>query len=1835
MQGKKDKHHLLRLASSPLSAHTPPPPTSPAILPDYSNATPISPNPAAYVTTTAESPAAVSPMAGRAKRSSSRMTESANSRLSDDDLKTAVKVAVRVRPPLVPTDPGFDLIPQRFRESTCDVPTSTSLQVQSTQGKKLFVFDRVFDETTTQDGIWDYLSESVTSFVQGYNVSILAYGQSGAGKSYTMGTSGPEEQSDSQVMGVVPRAAQALFEKLNGSGAAGGSMRQSGIQTPKRYSTHTLPTLNNLAKQANADKNWTLKATYVEIYNENLRDLLVDESVPEADRASVSIREDTKGRILLTGLTQVDINSADDMLHALNFGSTIRQTDATAINARSSRSHAVFSLNLVQKKTETAGGTPKRDKRVSAPLEPMSPGENVVTIDSKLNFVDLAGSERLKNTGATGDRAKEGISINAGLASLGKVISQLSSKGGQKHISYRDSRLTRLLQDSLGGNAITFMMACVTPAAFHLNETLNTVTYAQRARAIQSRPEIQQSHDEGDKQAVIDRLKAEVQFLRDQISHSDRSDSKDTVLGAKANRFREQDAELQTQLMDIQENYNALSARHAKLISEISKARDNSESDTPMLKEAVGETAMDRLKRSNSFAEAVEQVVLEYEKTIQSLESTLSKTRSSLSNTESTLMEKDTRIAYMETIQTQLQARLHKASEREQSNEDYLRDLESRMEGSSSGEERNMALVAELRKELSRAREGETGAEEYISTLEDRLAEAEQDQEIMQREIDRLEHVVERQRSIGRLDNLLSDLDSLRPNEQKDLASENSIPNGNRDSYDPYRPADRSDDTDAHSSNDFENSQAEQIAIEKHTSMGESDDAESQSTRAYKDASYNAAGTKDLQSPAQNDFMADKLENLTQELFDLRSEHETTVIDYDNLQQKYQTALKTLAQLEYDKESPPKSPQTPTQSRPASFLEDAGRREEEKAGPEATGEPSSSRSLSAELSSLAPSSITRGEEQLRKESEDSNLSPATEELDVVAEVDDVGKSSARESDARDEMELLRKLHAEKELSVAELTNNYKSLVDRHQATLEQVEDLRIEVQRAQFARASPTSPSFGKALLRRKSDDLLGMHASDRAHRLMASIRNIALDHFQDQPDARQGFEHNLDAVMHELHGRSERVQSLEAELGTVRKDLEAKQRVISGLTRERSSWQTSSGVDFSVVGQMRDQLMESEQQIRTLHEAHASREKEFQDQVDILKASLEEHRNSAGKQSSENPTFDDGISPHMPGDFPETPGLDVTPTSELGHEQVTAGASRSDEESDIAQLQRELAAWETKHHSAMDSMKASEARLLATISDLEAAMRNAESGSKDRDGETKTGDRMQTSEAVDASFGIEQERAKHQEVIDALQRELADYKTTAASHVSKLDELEQSYAKIVSQVDEDSKAHDLTHRELQTHRDLAANLESQLQVHHTTVQTHQQSLVSLQASHAKELEELQMHMRNVENDSRNGQAELESRHSDALKQMEANLTRLQSEHSDLLRNASTGLGFETDAVMLKDHIQGLKDEGKELHARHLQAAAELNGVSEELQNALNKNVDLEEKIAELKTINEGALADLKKISEREKKSSRLVEELEDQLNTNFDSHQAANNRLSAMQTERQVHLEEAVKELEEQKAKNQVLEQQLASGKHQSVTSDRGSVIFNRESLSPEAAAIALARSPSQTSALRKSGPTTALPTPPPSIPLPPLPNNQNMHDPRASSTSSPPPSRHASHDVTSTHLSQLIEEQETRIRTIEKHLFAEKQLTATLEEALVDLETSANRTKSEMDGWRKKCSALEDELVGLRKQRSESRASLQAVEEEREMRVRAERARQALEQRMAELNSSKKKKKGGLNCF
>ncbi|KAI9847649.1 MAG: hypothetical protein M1838_000825 [Thelocarpon superellum] len=1688
-------------------------------------------------------------------RSQSRTSVSSKhgggSRASDEDGRTSVKVAVRVRPPLKSTDPGFELIPQRFQRSMVQVTSPTSLAVDSPQGRKLFVFDRVFGEDVAQEGVWEYLSESVNAFVQGYNVSLLAYGQSGSGKSYTMGTSGPTEQNDPRIMGVIPRAASLLFEKL-GAGLASARPNGSNLRTPTRYSMASVGTLSRPA-----EKDWVMKATYVEIYNEQLRDLLLPEAVPQHERNGVAIREDPKGRILLTGLHQVTINSIEDLLGALNFGSMIRQTDATAINAKSSRSHAVFSLNLVQRKNK-AHPTSTHDKRLSVPIEAMSGSEHWITVDSKLHFVDLAGSERLKNTHAQGERAKEGISINAGLASLGKVISQLSSRQSGSHVSYRDSKLTRLLQDSLGGNAITYMIACVTPAEFHLSETLNTVQYAQRARAIQSKPRIQQVNEDGDMKALIDRLRAEVAFLREQIRNAERTDKRSIAPQERAERQNEREMDLQNQLLDIQENYTALSGRHAKLISEIAKARDSEASQNDELEGAMSDSAVERLKRSNSFAEAVEQVVLEYEKTIQSLETSLSSTRSSLSSTESSLLEKETKCAYIETVNAQLQARVQKMMDRESSTENYLHDLEAKLDGHTSGEEKNSAIVIELRKEITRVRENEASCEDYISTLEERLAEADQDVELMQREIDRLEHVVERQRSLGKLDSLLYELDHIKPDGKKTGDAE--APRVNGDTGAAAAVPTHLKAVKPRSKGSL--GEEDNIIIEEHDEeqQGEHPPAipaeDAGAVPADLEATPKAKGLEPTtpdneypqQSPAQSKFVADKLENVTQELFDLRVEHETTVSEFDLLSAKYEDALRTLSDLRdaVDEARHPSGPEnfaTPSSTRPTSFLEDA-RVSELKDGEQI----SSSRSLSSELFSagVSPSTTDTSDHETMSRRPDSAAAAArTVPQDAVV---------AHEVDA------LKRLQAEKDRSMQELTRQYAQLQEQHHDTLDVVEELKAEVHKAKMN--GSTSPTAH--VIRRKSSQ--NVMIIDRAHRSFASLRNIATENFDGKPDVMQNFELNLNSAMHELHARSERVQELESEIASVKKEMETKMTIISGLTRERSSLKNSSPMDISVVSTMRDQLLQSEEQIRMLKQGHAGRERDLKAQIDALTAEL-------GGAASDGGARDP---------------------------QTVRQAQR------IAELEAELHEWEHRHQTAVDSMQSSEKQLLDTIGELESAMSNVEALRVER---TTAAEAHEGSRDVDATV-LEHERLQHEAQVAALQRAMDTHQSTIQASTARVTELEQ-------QLEESARSQEASATEVQAHRELVANLEQQITEHQSIIRTHEDNLQSLHDTHSQHVAELQQ---NAQRQTEARLAEQGAQHQEQLRNLHAELMEAKDEMGRLLHGVSMVLEEDTASHKLPSQIQQMRERGLDAEAHYAMARDQSDKARAEVLN-------LKATVTELTALNEESVKEIERLNDEYRKSSRIVEELEDQLSSNFDQHQAASNRLSTLETERHNQLAEA------NVAKAQALAE-LEAVRDEIARLEAKSHNYQMNGTQDER----LQRSNSFNSNLRKSASAASLPSPPPAIPLPPLPNNAANAQSATATASGVPPgpptptgSRHPSKDLANT---QLAEDQEARIRTIEKHLFAEKQLTSTLEEALVELEAQGKTVKEDLDAWRKKALSYEEEVESLRNNQKNSRYSMQAVEEERNARRQAEAAKAQLEERMIALNK-RNKKKGTLNCF
>lgn len=1532
-----------------------------------------------------------------------------------------------------------------------------------------------------------------------------------------------------------------------------------------------------------ADKTWQLRATYVEIYNEQLRDLLLPENVQQHERNNVTIREDTKGNIILTGLRQVDINSVDDMLNALNFGSSIRQTDATAINAKSSRSHAVFSLNLIQRKGKT---TSAADKRLSMPLESMSGTEGWVTTDSKLHFVDLAGSERLKNTGAQGERAKEGISINAGLAALGKVISQLSSRQAGSHVSYRDSRLTRLLQDSLGGNAITYMIACVTPAEFHLSETLNTVQYAQRARAIQSKPRIQATED-GDKQAIIERLKAEVAFLREQIRSSERNgtERRPAATSDRPERHGEREKELEVQLLDTQENYSTLSQRHAKLIAEMAKARDHEAAENH---HEINDSADERISRSNSFAQAVEQVVLEYEKTIQSLEHSLSSTRTTLSNTETNLLEKETKCAYVETINTQLQARIAKLADREANTENYLHDLEAKLDGHTSGEEKNAAIVLELRKEIARIRENEAGCEDYISTLEERLAEADQDAELMQREIDRLEQLIERQRSLGKLDSLLYELDNI----QSD-----------------GKGSDRETDAAAASMNGHRRTFSERSA-RSHASRpslgmrdllpevkeGAEDDASEYSAAAEPTAAIASTTLEPLQSledqpqsPAQSKFVADKLEDVTQELVDLRMEHENTLNEFESLHSKYEDAMRALADLQdqVDEARHPKpnrdsvlSVTIPGQTRPPSFLSD-GRGADGK-----DGMISSSRSLSSELSSAMDSPATTDAFDTSAletpKGSDSKGSP----LD-----DTTMLSESMSEHISEEIEKLKALAAEKEAAEQELAQKYALLESQHQDTLDVVEELKTAVARAKW-QDPPASPRASGPVIRRKSSQ--NVMVIDRAHRSFASLRNIAADNFEGQPDVMQNFEINLNAAMHELHARSERVQELEADIANAKREMETKMTIISGLTRERSSLKVAP-MDMSVVATLREQLDRNEQQLKEMQEAHNAREAELAAEVEVLRSSSST----------------------------ETHG------SHPGGDRSAVGLADGDQNGRVAELQAELVAWETKHQTTLNAMQTTEQEMRRTIEQLEAEVTAAKTKHDATRSAAKTDEEVRDLDT------------KHNDQIQPLQAEIEGYKATVDSNAVKVAELEKAHAATREQLAEAMALRDQAHEENNSHKSMVAKLESQISGHEQALRSHQESLAKLNDDYAKDIAQIradskQEHEAQVQ--------QLMSEHAENVKLLESDVMEARGELARVAKQVGLALGLEVSVDTISEHINALaaartslEQEQKrsgELEA-HVTELANINNTImrdlEAVKSLLNELLvagDKSRSVVSFPTVQDQMIAVKKKISDLEnknKKHSRLVEELEDQLQTNYDQAQVTNNRLSTLQTERNTQLEEvttakntAIAELES--LRNEIAVLQVCGN------STREQLFLPLTKLQARVDEADPKRTNSINSQIRKTASVTSLPSPPPAIPLPPLPGP-------ASPTQNSPNGRPQS-DLA---LAQIREDQEARIKSIDKALFAERQLTQTLEDALTNLERQSNKVKADCDAWRKRAQELEGEVKDLKDKAPKDerwRDSLHQIEEERKKRQDAERARSHLEERMNAINQ-KKKKKGSLNCF
>ncbi|KAL9237860.1 hypothetical protein vseg_012358 [Gypsophila vaccaria] len=383
---------------------------------------------------------------------------------SPSSLDTGVRVVVRMRP-LKKDEEDGEMIVQKMSNDSLSINGYT------------FTYDSVADTDSTQLDIFQLVGAPlVENCLAGFNSSVFAYGQTGSGKTYTMW--GPanalqEENLANEQQGLTPRVFERLFARID-----------------EEQTKHTDKQLR-----------YRCRCSFLEIYNEQITDLL------DSTQKNLQIREDVKSGVYVENLTEECVSTVKDVISLLLKGLSNRRTGVTSVNAESSRSHSVFTC-VVESQC----------KRVEDGLSSFK--------TSRINLVDLAGSERQKLTGAAGERLKEAGNINRSLSQLGNLINilaEVSQTGKQRHIPYRDSRLTFLLQESLGGNAKLAMICAISPSQSCRSETFSTLRFAQRAKAIKNKAVVNEvmQEDINVLREVIRQLKDELQRMK---AHGNQND---------------------------------------------------------------------------------------------------------------------------------------------------------------------------------------------------------------------------------------------------------------------------------------------------------------------------------------------------------------------------------------------------------------------------------------------------------------------------------------------------------------------------------------------------------------------------------------------------------------------------------------------------------------------------------------------------------------------------------------------------------------------------------------------------------------------------------------------------------------------------------------------------------------------------------------------------------------------------------------------------------------------------------------------------------------------------------------------------------------------------------------------------------------------------------------------------------------------------------------------------------------------------------------------------------------------------------------------------------------
>ncbi|TPX37660.1 hypothetical protein SmJEL517_g00434 [Synchytrium microbalum] len=380
-----------------------------------------------------------------------------------------VKVTIRVRPfsekeKLAGHKRIVDL-DGRAGSVTLRNPNGGSVGGEDGADCKTFSFDAAFGEDSKQADVYDQTAKFIVDEVlKGFNGTVFAYGQTGTGKTFSM----QGVRDVPALRGIIPSTFNHIFNHI------------SQDSTSKRY---------------------LVRCSYIEIYNEDIRDLLV-KPPPGKKPTALELKEHPDTGVYVKDLSSFVVKSVEEMDKLIDVGNSARAVAATLMNAESSRSHSIFTITVESsEEVELSNGT-KEDRFVAG----------------KLHLVDLAGSERQSKTGATGDRLKEATRINLSLSALGNCISALVD-GKSTHIPYRDSKLTRLLQDSLGGNAKTLMIATLSPASYNYEETLSTLRYANRAKNIKNKPKI----NEDPKDAMLREYQEEIKRLREQLERKQRT----------------------------------------------------------------------------------------------------------------------------------------------------------------------------------------------------------------------------------------------------------------------------------------------------------------------------------------------------------------------------------------------------------------------------------------------------------------------------------------------------------------------------------------------------------------------------------------------------------------------------------------------------------------------------------------------------------------------------------------------------------------------------------------------------------------------------------------------------------------------------------------------------------------------------------------------------------------------------------------------------------------------------------------------------------------------------------------------------------------------------------------------------------------------------------------------------------------------------------------------------------------------------------------------------------------------------------------------------------------